>query len=207
MACGRVPTKVNTEERIHQAALSLFMKKGFAATSVREIAKAAGITSASLYYYMPSKEDLLVAVALRAIRLLAEPGREIDRSGGSPDERLTALIRLHVLEHARGRRLWEVADEDWRQLEKKQRAPIVELRDEYQSFWESALDGGRTDGLFHFDDLKLTTFAILSMCSGVYKWFSPGGRLTAEDVAANHLEQIGAMLGTPSLVPTPLVQA
>src|ERR1700733_6529984 len=107
-----MPANQNTEARIHEAALELFMTKGFAATSVREIAKAAGISSASLYHYMPSKDDLLVTVTLQATHLLADPGRIINASGGTPDERLAALIRLHVIEHARGRRLWEVADEE-----------------------------------------------------------------------------------------------
>ncbi len=200
-----MPAKVTTEARVHKAALELFMTKGFAATSVREIAKAAGITSASLYHYMPSKDDLLVTVTLQATRLLADPGRKINESGGSPDERLAALIRLHVIEHARGRRLWEVADEDWRQLSRPKREPVVALRDEYQSFWERALREGRDQGLFRFRDLKLTTFAILSMCSDVYKWFSPGGRLTADDVADYYLELVAAMLGAPRFAFPPAV--
>jgi AcrR family transcriptional regulator len=192
-----MPPNQNTEARIHEAALELFMTKGFAATSIREIAKAAGITSASLYHYMPSKDDLLVTVTLQATHLLADPGREIDSSGAAPDERLKALIRLHVLEHARGRKLWEVADEDWRQLSPSKREPVIALRDEYQSFWERALVEGREANLFRFGDLKLTTFAILSMCSDVYKWFSPNGRLGAEDVANYYLELVAAMLGAP----------
>jgi AcrR family transcriptional regulator len=194
-----MPAKLNTEARVHKAALELFMTKGFAATSIREIAKAAGITSASLYHYMPSKDDLLVTVTLQATRLLSEPGREINESNGTPDERLAALIRLHIREHARGRRLWEVADEDWRQLPRRKREPIVALRDEYQSFWERALSEGREAGLFRFGDLKMTTFAILSMCSDVYKWFSPNGRLSAEDVEDYYLQLIAAMLAAPRL--------
>jgi AcrR family transcriptional regulator len=187
--------------------MELFMTKGFAATSVREIAKAAGISSASLYHYMPSKDDLLVTVTLQATHLLADPGRIINASGGTPDERLAALIRLHVIEHARGRRLWEVADEEWRQLPARKRAPVVALRDEYQSFWERALLEGREASLFRFGDLKMTTFAILSMCSDVYKWFSPNGRLTAEDVAEYYLQLVAAMLGAPRFAfPPPVPQ-
>jgi TetR/AcrR family transcriptional regulator len=55
-------TRNETEERLLDAALTLFASKGFAATSVREIIEATGVTRPVLYYYCDSKQDLFERV-------------------------------------------------------------------------------------------------------------------------------------------------
>ncbi len=52
----------NTREKLVDSAFALFHKQGFAATGVAQILKAAGVNSGSLYYFFPTKEDLLIAV-------------------------------------------------------------------------------------------------------------------------------------------------
>ena len=59
---GSETTRNETEERLLDAALTLFASKGFAATSVREIIEATGVTRPVLYYYCDSKQDLFERV-------------------------------------------------------------------------------------------------------------------------------------------------
>ena len=66
------PTKPATRERIVEAARDLFFRQGYTATGVAQVLKAAGANSGSLYYFFPSKEDLLVAV-LEKYRSMLEP--------------------------------------------------------------------------------------------------------------------------------------
>ena len=61
--------KISTEEKILNAAESLFMKKGFAATKTREIADHAGINLALLNYYYRSKELLFNRIMIKTIRV------------------------------------------------------------------------------------------------------------------------------------------
>ena len=51
-----------TRKQILDASLRLFSKRGFARTPVRDIARAAGITDAAIYYHFQSKRDLLEAL-------------------------------------------------------------------------------------------------------------------------------------------------
>ena len=51
-----------TRKQILDASLRLFSEKGFARTSVRDIAQAAGITDAAIYYHFASKRDLFEAL-------------------------------------------------------------------------------------------------------------------------------------------------
>jgi AcrR family transcriptional regulator len=189
---------MTTEQRVHGAALALFGKKGFANTSVRDIAKAAGISSASLYHYMPAKEDLLVAVTLSAMRPLIEPARAIHESGRVAEWRLARLVHHHVTMHTETKAVWDVVDEEWRRFDARRRAPIVAYRDEYQAMWFSAISDGFEAGVFSGDDPRTATFAVLGMCSSVYKWFAKGGRLSVGEVADQYVRLAFTMLGADS---------
>lgn len=77
--------RTDTHERILEVAARLFSERGFAGTSIRDIADALGVTKAALYYHFPSKDAILgelVAQPLAAVRaVLAEPHRLTDRAG------------------------------------------------------------------------------------------------------------------------------
>lgn len=59
-------------QRILGAACGLFAKKGYAATSIREITKAAQVTNPMIYYYFGSKEELFMAVLIDAMAKMGE---------------------------------------------------------------------------------------------------------------------------------------
>src|SRR5580692_1087221 len=61
----QVPEVLSTRERILDAALDLFIEKGYDKTSLREIAEQLGFTKAALYYHFESKGDILMALHLR----------------------------------------------------------------------------------------------------------------------------------------------
>jgi AcrR family transcriptional regulator len=65
VASGSGTEPPSTRERILDAALDLFVAKGFDTTSLREIAEQLGVTKAALYYHFASKEDILMALHLR----------------------------------------------------------------------------------------------------------------------------------------------
>jgi AcrR family transcriptional regulator len=61
----QVPEVLSTRERILDAALDLFIEKGYDKTSLREIAEQLGFTKAALYYHFASKDDILMALHMR----------------------------------------------------------------------------------------------------------------------------------------------
>ena len=82
-----------TRDRLVLAALALFAEKGYAATSIAEVLRAADANSGSLYYFFPAKQDLLLAV-LEAYRqgigpMLLDPAWQ---GVTDPVERIFALL-------------------------------------------------------------------------------------------------------------------
>jgi TetR/AcrR family transcriptional regulator len=95
-------------ERLMKAATVLFTRKGYAATSVREIVAAAGVTKPVLYYYFGSKEGIYLALMEDAFsRFKALLGEATEIQGGARDKILELLDRvfLLVLEYLDGARL------------------------------------------------------------------------------------------------------
>jgi len=86
----RAAQKEMTRRLLLSTALELFEKKGFAATTVDDIAAAAGTTRVTFYAYFPSRSDLmreLIAELNQMLERISEPGH------GSTANALVAAVR------------------------------------------------------------------------------------------------------------------
>jgi len=77
---ARQRRKDERPQELLDAALRLFVEKGYAATRSEEVARAAGVSKGTLYLYFPSKEDLLKAVIVTTLGAQIDQGAEIVRS-------------------------------------------------------------------------------------------------------------------------------
>ena len=82
-------------QKVLAAASDLFATKGFEATSMRDIATAAGLMSGSLYYHFASKEELYVAVQDASISKIFDAVEAAMRGVENPWERLEAAAMAH----------------------------------------------------------------------------------------------------------------
>lgn len=80
-------------QELLEAALTLFVEKGFAATRSEEVAHAAGVSKGTLYLYYPSKEELFKAVVRTNLSALIAEGEElVERHEGSTSDLLVRLF-------------------------------------------------------------------------------------------------------------------
>lgn len=89
--------KARTRRRLLQIGARLFHKRGFAETTTREIAEAAGVANGTLFNYFPTKESLALALFADALADAERAGRD---GGRSLEEDLYSFIMagLHRLE-------------------------------------------------------------------------------------------------------------
>lgn len=173
----------STENLIIHAALKLFSSKGYAATSIRDLAKETKLTSSTLYYYVKSKKDLLVLIMEKYLKMLiAEAKKELNEFQ-KPHEQLETLIRVHVINHGMQQLPALVVDTEYRSLEGEDRENVRALRREYEKMWQNVLQAGLEAGLFQFKDVKITSYALLEMCTGVAHWFRENKRYSIEEIA------------------------
>ena len=86
----------SARERIQQCALELFGRKGFAATSVREIVEGAGVTKPTLYYYFKDKEHLYESLITGTVNAFHVELSEVLRMPGTLEERLVRIVEMHL---------------------------------------------------------------------------------------------------------------
>jgi AcrR family transcriptional regulator len=186
----------SSHSRVHLAALRLFAARGFQGTGIRQIANEAGISLASLYHHMGTKEELLDGFMRSGMQLLLEPAAEVRTSGTDIISQVVELVRLHVRTHGQEQLLALVTDTELRSLSPERRTEIIALRDAYEAIWLSAIMDGAETGVFQVRDPKLAVLGILQMCTGVVLWYSPDGRLTLDEVADIFVDMTLSLLGT-----------
>lgn len=87
--------KESRPQELLDAALALFVEKGFAATRAEEVAQRAGVSKGTLYLYYPSKDELFKAVVRRNLSALIAEGQEIAEHYTGPTAELIAeLLRI-----------------------------------------------------------------------------------------------------------------
>ncbi len=94
-----------TRARIHAAALALFRKKGFDATTMRDIATAGGVALGAAYYYFPSKEAIVLAYYERTHRESSAQAEAIFATTNDVRLRLGAAFHAKVDVLAKDRKL------------------------------------------------------------------------------------------------------
>ncbi|WP_165969689.1 TetR/AcrR family transcriptional regulator [Nonomuraea terrae] len=179
-------TTRDTGERIRTAAVLLFARQGYAATSVRDLAKAVNMTNAGIYHHVSSKEALLADLMRVAQQGLIDATERMLAPYARPADRLALLIGSLTAIHARNPMTTRVMDGELRSLTpgSAARDEIITLRDTYEDHWRRSLADGVAEGTFRLADRRLTRLALMSMCTGTSEWYRPDGDSTLEQVCA-----------------------
>jgi AcrR family transcriptional regulator len=193
-------TSTSTSERVRDAALRLFAERGYHGTGIRQLADAAGLSSASLYHYMGTKEELLVAIMRTSLTDLLEAADDVCTLP-DPGERLVALVRLHVRTHASAPEQTRVVDDEVNALSPAARAEVVALRDRYERHWQAVLEEGAAQGDFRVGSAAVVRRALLEMCSGVARWWTPDGELDLDALAGEYAALALRLVGAPDSAP------
>lgn len=178
-------------------ATKMFLRYGYSGTSMKALANELGVSAPALYWYFPSKEDLYVEVIGSAMTdffaYVAAAAESAD-----PVERLDQMVRAHVewqLNQADAARTFDLSRAQIDDVSAERLAPVVRLQINYRDSIRAVLEEGREAGAFTFDDVKVTAFAIITLCEYVHSWFNPAGPLTSSEVASQLSSLVHQMVG------------
>jgi AcrR family transcriptional regulator len=183
--------EVSRRRAIEDVASDLFRARGYAGTSVRDIASALQLQGASLYAHVTSKEDVLWSIVDRAATRFevaadaAEAQAETNRPGDAV-EALSALIRAHIAVLTGEVGEASVFVHEWRSLGPERRAAVLARRDAYEARFRRRIKDGIASGALGMTDPAIASTVLLSALNGVATWFDPEGRLGAGRIA-DHL--------------------
>lgn len=173
---------------IQRVAADLFFASGFEATSTRQIAQALHMTSASLYYHYPDKEQILFELVCSTMEQLIAGVQAVLSKEHAPERRLAGLVAHHVALHGLRPKEATLGETELRSLTGTRRDEVQRMRDSYETLLVKVLDSGVRAGRFSVPDIKLTAYCILAQSTNVGIWYRQAGPLSLEEIAAIHAE-------------------
>ncbi len=177
------PVDANRRESLIRATGRLFREKGFDATTVRDIADAAGMRSGSPFYHFRSKQEMLKAVMLEGLRDAQARLEEAASRRLAPRLRFRAMVRVHLdAILGPGADFVPVLLYDWRSLPRGMRAEVARARSRYEAVWDAHLKELKRAGLVRHDD-SLARLFVLGALNWIVQWYRPDGRCSVDTIA------------------------
>jgi AcrR family transcriptional regulator len=167
---------------IEDAARHLFATQGFAGTSMRDLARSAGVSSAGLYNYTSSKEELLWRVTSTTLRSLLADAEEALETSRCPAAQLSAVAAAHARHHALHPRPARIGATELQHLTPPHRHEVIDLKDRYERIFRDVIGRGGALGFFDRELERYAAFSMLEMGFGVGVWFRPSGALSVAEV-------------------------
>lgn len=179
---------------ILRQAAAVFRTRGYHHASIRDIARATGVSLAGLYYYFSSKEELLYLIQRHAFETILAAARAGIEGIPNPEERLRALIRMHLqffLDHPNEMKVL-THEEEWLSKERGKEVRALK-RAYYQLCFEQVAAVKRARSLEGLNT-RLAVLSLFGMMNWIYTWYNPrldpGAPACAEAMAAIFLQGI-----------------
>ena len=190
-------TTRNSRDDVVRAAGRLFAERGYHGTSMRDLGKELGMLGSSLYSHVSSKQDLLVEVVEEGARLFEASAAQALAAGGSPAERLDALVAGHVDVVVDNIEVARTFLNEARMLDSRHRRRVLAARDHYEAVFRGVVLAGVGDGTFRagFDE-KMAAIYILSVLNAVERWYDPAGELDRDALVESLCSFVSAALAT-----------
>jgi len=160
-------------EAILRQAAAVFRARGYHQASIRDIARATGVSLAGLYYYFSSKEDLLYLIQRHAFETILSAARAALEGIENPEARLRELVRLHLhffLEHPNEMKVL-THEEEWLSKERARGVRAIK-RSYYQLCFEQVEALRRERGLAALNT-RLAVLSLFGMMNWIYTWYNP----------------------------------
>ena len=177
-----IEVKKTKKQIIHEAAAQLFRDKGYAATSMRDLAEAVNLKASSLYNHISSKEEILKDICFANAHRFLSIMEEVEATLASPQEKVRQLLSLHIRTAMQDTTSVTAFNDEWRHLSEPELSEFKALRKDYEGRFLAIIKEGITDNTFQDLEPKLVLYTIFSSVRWLYDWFKAGKRLSAEDV-------------------------
>lgn len=155
---------------ISQKASLLFMKKGFTATSMRDIASAIGVEAPSLYNHIESKHEILKDICFRIARLFTGYLREVEQSPKPSLSKIEDIIRFHISVMIEEYEDFYISGHEWKHLQEPFLNDFKSQRQNYLTRLAAILQNGIDNREINDISPSVAVLTILSAISGIENW-------------------------------------
>lgn len=172
-----------------QAAAQAFTETGYHATSLDDIARRLNVTKPTIYYYVKNKEEILFECVRIGLQMMDDASNRVMGSGGSVYDELIEVMYAYaeIVTMDFGMCLIRVGEEP---LNPESRKVLRELKRRIDHKFRNLIVRGIEAGEIAPCDAKMAAFALSGALSWIGRWYSPGGPLSAREIADQHIALI-----------------
>jgi AcrR family transcriptional regulator len=169
-------------ERLLETAARVFAAKGYHPTTMRDLARATGMSLAGMYYYVRGKDELLFLIQERCFGRVLEGAERAVRGGNDPIDRLGRFIHHHVTFFARHMSEMKVLSHEADALSGERHAVIDRLKRRYVKMLQELIATIEPSGVDR-PDSRVSAYALFGMINWIYTWYDPEGPVTPDTLA------------------------
>ncbi|MDT8913897.1 TetR/AcrR family transcriptional regulator [Amycolatopsis sp. PS_44_ISF1] len=181
--------------RLMLAGVESFARRGYHATTTRDIASAAGMSPAALYVHFPSKAALLFAISRSGHEQTLALVEDAVAEAADPVGRIRLVVEEFVAWHARRHTVARVVQYELNSLPEQEYAVVAQLRRRIERTVREVIAEGAACGAFTVADPRTAARAVLSLGVDVARWYSDRIRQTPEALGREYGELVVRMLG------------
>lgn len=169
----------------------LFAEKGFEATSMRDIASAAGVSKALLYHHFASKDDVYARISFLATKDLYSFVEDRIPAEGTAAEKVRAYMLAAATYFAEHRSAWIAASNAfWSDPDRHRLETRVSRRRQFEQNLRDIIREGVESGEFQPVDPAMAGRLVLSGINWMHRWFDPEKGLSAEEIVDQYADII-----------------
>ena len=196
-ALARARQREAKRQAVLQTAAQLFNERGFHATSLDDIAERLHITKPTLYYYIKSKDDILLECVRSALVMMQAGIDAVRQDGGRALDQLMACMRIYagIVTEDFGRCVIRIGEEPLPAPLKKE---LRQLKAGIDHEFRRLIAEGIQEGSLLACDPKLAAFMLGGALSWIGRWYHEGGELTPEQITDQAIALLlGGILAEP----------
>lgn len=170
-----------------RVAARIFNEKGYHATSMDEVADEIGVTKTALYYYFPSKEQLLYECLKLSYDCGQTARQEAERQSGTAFERMCFLYRRFMLllmeQHGAYTTMSAI-----RTLPEEAQRELLDRRRQLDRYSRMLIDQAIAEGDLRPVDVRVTSNLFLGAMNWILRWHNEDEGMSPEDIADHFLD-------------------
>jgi TetR/AcrR family transcriptional regulator, cholesterol catabolism regulator len=177
--------KASKKELILRRAAAMFREKGFAATSMRDLAEMVGIEAASLYNHIRSKNEILEAICFDVANIFNTNIESIETGQQKSITKIENLLRFHIKQMIDNYEEVYVSDREWKHLDEPYLSNFQTQRRNYRKKFAAIIEEGITRNEIKKIDAPTAVLIVLHAVSGIESWHRSKAKINAQELEDN----------------------
>jgi len=177
--------KASKKEFILKKAAQMFREKGFAATSMRDLAETVGIEAASLYNHIRSKNEMLESICFDVANRFTIFMDELESGNQGTIKKIETLLRFHIKQMIETFEEVIVCDREWKHLDEPYLANFHNQRRSYRKRFAAIIEEGISKNEIKKIDAPTAVLIMLHSVNGIESWHRSTAKISAKDLEDN----------------------